>query len=48
MLRLGRELDVTCNVETWVSAALMDKNTCMDGFEGGIIDKGMKVAVRQR
>ncbi|KAL3743217.1 hypothetical protein ACJRO7_018510 [Eucalyptus globulus] len=35
------------NVETWVSAALTDENTCVDGF-AGVMDGGLKVAVRRR
>ncbi|KAF8032867.1 hypothetical protein BT93_D1677 [Corymbia citriodora subsp. variegata] len=36
------------NVETWVSAALTDENTCVDGFGGRVMDGGVKVAVRRR
>ncbi|XP_071723924.1 pectinesterase inhibitor 9-like [Rutidosis leptorrhynchoides] len=36
------------NVETWVSAALTDENTCTDGFGGRVMDGGVKVAVRGR
>ncbi|XP_030469362.2 pectinesterase inhibitor 9-like [Syzygium oleosum] len=36
------------NVETWVSAALTDENTCMNGFGGRAMDGAVKVAVRQR
>nr|GEX11153.1 21 kDa protein-like [Tanacetum cinerariifolium] len=27
------------NVQTWVSSALTDENTCMDGFSGGRVQK---------
>ncbi|XP_030469361.1 pectinesterase inhibitor 9-like [Syzygium oleosum] len=36
------------NVETWVSAALTDEDTCMDGFGGRVMDGAVKVAVRRR
>ncbi|GAA0173559.1 hypothetical protein LIER_27148 [Lithospermum erythrorhizon] len=36
------------NVETWVSAALTDENTCLDGFSGGFVFGKVKVAVRRR
>ncbi|KAF8032862.1 hypothetical protein BT93_D1675 [Corymbia citriodora subsp. variegata] len=36
------------NVETWVSAALTDENTCVDGFAGRVMDGGVKAAVRRR
>ena len=36
------------NVQTWVSAALTDENTCMDGFAGGAMDGSVKTAVRRR
>lgn len=34
------------NVETWVSAALTDETTCMDGFAGRAIDDKIKASVR--
>ncbi|KAG8476584.1 hypothetical protein CXB51_033480 [Gossypium anomalum] len=36
------------NVQTWVSAALTDENTCLDGFGGRVMDGNIKVAVRRR
>ncbi|XWS61927.1 hypothetical protein CRYUN_Cryun07bG0166700 [Craigia yunnanensis] len=36
------------NVQTWVSAALTDQNTCLDGFAGSIMDGNIKVAIRRR
>ncbi|KAI4371428.1 hypothetical protein MLD38_019667 [Melastoma candidum] len=36
------------NVQTWVSAALTDENTCMDGFGGRVMDGNIKVTVRRR
>lgn len=34
------------NVQTWVSAALTDETTCMDGFDDGAMDGEVKRAVR--
>ncbi|KAK3040084.1 hypothetical protein RJ639_027810 [Escallonia herrerae] len=34
------------NIETWVSAALTDENTCMDGFSGRTLDGKIKASVR--
>ena len=34
------------NVETWVSAALTDENTCSDGFAGKTFDGKVKASVR--
>ncbi|KAL0312808.1 UNVERIFIED_CONTAM: hypothetical protein Sradi_5680100 [Sesamum radiatum] len=36
------------NVQTWVSAALTNENTCMDGFRGAAMDGNVKVAIRRR
>ncbi|KAK6936333.1 Pectinesterase inhibitor domain [Dillenia turbinata] len=36
------------NVETWVSAALTDENTCFDGFAGRAMDGRIKNSVRAR
>lgn len=36
------------NVQTWVSAALTDENTCMDGFAGRHLDGNIKAAIRRR
>lgn len=36
------------NVQTWVSAALTDENTCVDGFTGRSMDGQVKAAVRGR
>ncbi|KAH7840274.1 hypothetical protein Vadar_014941 [Vaccinium darrowii] len=36
------------NVETWVSAALTDENTCMDGFSGRALDGKIKSSIRAR
>ncbi|KAG9131959.1 hypothetical protein Leryth_023221 [Lithospermum erythrorhizon] len=36
------------NVETWVSAALTDENTCLDGFSGKFQFGKVKVVVRRR
>lgn len=36
------------NVETWVSAALTDQNTCLDGFSGRALDGRIKNSVRAR
>uniref|UniRef100_A0A2P2QUV6 Pectinesterase inhibitor domain-containing protein n=1 Tax=Rhizophora mucronata TaxID=61149 RepID=A0A2P2QUV6_RHIMU len=36
------------NVQTWVSAALTDENTCLDGFAGRVMDGNVKVAIRRR
>lgn len=36
------------NVETWVSAALTDDNTCLDGFSGRVLNGKIKDSVRAR
>ncbi|KAF3448395.1 hypothetical protein FNV43_RR09108 [Rhamnella rubrinervis] len=36
------------NVQTWVSAALTDENTCLDGFSGRFMDGNVKTAIRRR
>ncbi|PON53808.1 Pectinesterase inhibitor domain containing protein [Parasponia andersonii] len=36
------------NVQTWVSAALTDENTCLDGFAGRYMDGNVKTAIRTR
>ncbi|XP_042509909.1 21 kDa protein-like [Macadamia integrifolia] len=36
------------NVQTWVSAALTDENTCSDGFAGHGMDGNVKTAIRAR
>lgn len=36
------------NVQTWVSAALTNENTCVDGFSGHLMDGKMKSAIRMR
>lgn len=36
------------NVQTWVSAALTDENTCLDGFSGHSMDGNVKAAIRRR
>ncbi|KAE8655253.1 21 kDa protein [Hibiscus syriacus] len=36
------------NVETWVSAALTDKNTFFDGFAGRALDGKVKDSIRAR
>ncbi|GAB4834239.1 hypothetical protein Ancab_032505 [Ancistrocladus abbreviatus] len=36
------------NVQTWVSAALTDEQTCADGFSGHIMDGNIKAAINQR
>ncbi|XVE56358.1 hypothetical protein DITRI_Ditri04bG0002900 [Diplodiscus trichospermus] len=36
------------NVETWVSAALTDENTCVDGFAGRGLDGKVKASIRGR
>ncbi|KDO48403.1 hypothetical protein CISIN_1g038081mg, partial [Citrus sinensis] len=33
---------------TWVSAALTDENTCLDGFDGRFMDGNVKAAIRRR
>ncbi|XP_030537533.1 21 kDa protein-like [Rhodamnia argentea] len=34
------------DVQTWVSAALTDENTCSDGFSGSMMNGNMKTVVR--
>ncbi|XVF11173.1 hypothetical protein REPUB_Repub08aG0003200 [Reevesia pubescens] len=36
------------NVETWVSAALTDESTCVDGFAGRALDGKVKASIRGR
>lgn len=36
------------NVETWVSAALTDENTCVDGFAGRALDGKIKASISAR
>ncbi|XP_021901922.1 21 kDa protein-like isoform X2 [Carica papaya] len=36
------------NVQTWVSAALTDENTCVDGFRGRGMDGSLKSLIRRR
>ncbi|CAL1405183.1 unnamed protein product [Linum trigynum] len=36
------------NVETWVSAALTDENTCVDGFAGKALNGKMKSGIKAR
>ncbi|CAN1159041.1 21 kDa protein [Linum perenne] len=36
------------NVVTWVSAALTNENTCVDGFEGKALNGRMKDGIRGR
>ncbi|KAA8521900.1 hypothetical protein F0562_012786 [Nyssa sinensis] len=36
------------NVQTWVSAALTDENTCVDGFAGRGMDGNVKAAIKNR
>ncbi|GLT78355.1 hypothetical protein SLA2020_498940 [Shorea laevis] len=36
------------DIETWVSAALTDDDTCMDGFSGDAINGNVKTAVRSQ
>lgn len=36
------------NVQTWVSAALTDENTCLDGFAGRVMEGNVKTAVRRK
>lgn len=36
------------NVQTWVSAALTNENTCVDGFAGSYMEGNVKVAIRRR
>ncbi|KDP25616.1 hypothetical protein JCGZ_20772 [Jatropha curcas] len=36
------------NVQTWVSAALTDENTCLDGFAGRRMDGSVKAAIKHR
>ncbi|KAJ9139994.1 hypothetical protein P3X46_030682 [Hevea brasiliensis] len=36
------------NVETWVSAALTDENTCVDGFAGKALNGKLKSSIKAR
>ncbi|MED6167641.1 hypothetical protein PIB30_004865 [Stylosanthes scabra] len=36
------------NVQTWVSAALTDDNTCLDGFDGRAMNGNVKAAIKGR
>ncbi|XP_058085859.1 21 kDa protein-like [Magnolia sinica] len=46
--RSGSFLWHVSNVQTWVSAALTDENTCMDGFAGPAMSRNVRAAVRRR
>ncbi|GMI64013.1 pectin methyl-esterase inhibitor 13 [Hibiscus trionum] len=41
-------LPTMSDVQTWVSAALTDEDTCMDGFEGNNMNGYAKTVVRKR
>ncbi|KAG4933133.1 hypothetical protein AAZX31_17G133000 [Glycine max] len=36
------------NVQTWVSAAITDQDTCLDGFDGPHVDANLRASVRPR
>lgn len=36
------------NVQTWVSAALTDENTCLDGFSGRSMEGNVKAGIQRR
>ncbi|TKY55410.1 21 kDa protein [Spatholobus suberectus] len=36
------------NVQTWVSAAMTNQKTCLDGFDGPHVDANLKAAIRPR
>ena len=36
------------NIETWVSAALTDENTCVDGFAGKALNGKIKSSIKAR
>ncbi|CAA3018276.1 21 kDa -like [Olea europaea subsp. europaea] len=36
------------NVKTWVSAALTNENTCLDGFSSPAMDGNVKISIRRR
>lgn len=36
------------NVQTWVSSALTDENTCLDGFSARFMDGNVKTVIRRR
>ncbi|XP_059443700.1 pectinesterase inhibitor 9 [Corylus avellana] len=36
------------NVQTWVSAALTDDSTCLDGFAGRVLDGNVKATIQRR
>lgn len=45
----GSNFALTMNdIQTWVSAALTDDDTCMDGFAGKVMNGNSKIAVRER
>ena len=41
-------VDQMKDVQTWVSAALTDETTCMDGFADGGMDGGVKETIRDQ
>ncbi|XP_020674525.1 21 kDa protein [Dendrobium catenatum] len=46
-LRMGKDLAYKINsIQTWVSAALTDDDSCMEGFRGKRMDGTVKTAVR--
>lgn len=36
------------NVQTWVSAAITDQDTCLDGLDGPHVDANLRASVRPR
>ncbi|TKY66907.1 21 kDa protein [Spatholobus suberectus] len=36
------------NVQTWVSAAMTNQKTCLDGFDGPHVDANLKAAIRPK
>lgn len=39
---------IVSNIQTWVSAALTDEDTCTDGFEGKRMNGNLKITVKGR
>ncbi|RDX66210.1 hypothetical protein CR513_55044, partial [Mucuna pruriens] len=36
------------NIQTWISAAITNQGTCLDGLDGPHVDAKLKLAIRPR
>ncbi|KAK7264417.1 hypothetical protein RJT34_32026 [Clitoria ternatea] len=44
----GKDLVHMSNIQTWVSAAITDQATCLDGFDEAHVGKNLKAAIRPK